>query len=97
MALSPDRRATLERSFNDLFRSAGISSQGVFWCGLRPMTPDGPPIIGATPVKKLFLNTGHGTLGWTMACGSARLLSDIISGRRPEIDPTDLDVRRYAT
>ncbi|KJF75745.1 hypothetical protein UA44_24860 [Klebsiella aerogenes] len=54
--------------------------QATFWTGLRPMTPDGTPVVGRTPYKPVA-NTGHGTLGWTMACGSGQLLSDLISGR----------------
>ena len=61
------------------------------------MTPDGTPIVGPTPLPNLSLNTGHGTLGWTMACGSARLLADQISGRVPEIEATDLSIARYST
>jgi D-amino-acid dehydrogenase len=59
------------------------------------MTPDGTPVIGPTKVAGLFLNTGHGTLGWTMSSGSARLVADLVSGRTPEIDATDLAVARY--
>ena len=59
------------------------------------MTPDGTPVIGATPVKGLFLNTGHGTLGWTMSSGSARVIADMVSGRAPEIDAADLGYSRY--
>ncbi|MFZ9585817.1 MAG: FAD-dependent oxidoreductase, partial [Pseudohongiellaceae bacterium] len=58
--------------------------------GLRPMTPAGLPCIGPTRLGNLFLNTGHGTLGWTMACGSAALLADLVSGRPPAIDATGL-------
>ena len=54
------------------------------------MTPDGPPVIGATRYSNLHLNTGHGTLGWTMACGSGRVLADLLSGRKPEIDVSEL-------
>jgi D-amino-acid dehydrogenase len=60
------------------------------------MTPDGTPVIGATAISNLYLNTGHGTLGWTMACGSAAVLRDIISGRAPEIEAADLSIARYA-
>jgi D-amino-acid dehydrogenase len=60
------------------------------------MTPDGTPVIGATTFSNLFLNTGHGTLGWTMACGSARIISDLISGRPADIDIRDLALDRYA-
>jgi D-amino-acid dehydrogenase len=90
------RRATLERSVSDLFPRGGKLSEASFWTGLRPMTPDGTPIVGATSLPNLFTNTGHGTLGWTMACGSARLLADLISGRAPDIDHRDLAQARYA-
>lgn len=92
----PDRRrATLERSMESLFPNAGHLSAATFWSGLRPMTPDGTPVIGPTPVDKLYLNTGHGTLGWTMACGSAQVLSDLVSGKGPAIDTRDLSIARY--
>ena len=70
------RRVTLERSLLDLFPRGGDLKGSSFWSGLRPMTPDGPPIIGKTRLKNLHLNTGHGTLGWTMACGAGRVLTD---------------------
>jgi D-amino-acid dehydrogenase len=60
------------------------------------MTPDGPPVIGPTRYSNLWLNTGHGTLGWTMAAGSGRVLADLISGRRPELDLDGLTLARYA-
>jgi D-amino-acid dehydrogenase len=59
------------------------------------MTPDGTPVIGPTKVAGLFLNTGHGTLGWTMSTGSARLIGDLVGGRQPEIDARDLAISRY--
>jgi D-amino-acid dehydrogenase len=89
------RRATLEHSVGTLFPNAGDLGQASFWCGLRPMTPDSTPIVGPTKIPNLFLNTGHGTLGWTMACGSGHVIADIISGRKPEIDTTDLALSRY--
>jgi D-amino-acid dehydrogenase len=92
--LSPARRYTLEHSVMDLF-PGGDPKTASFWSGLRPMTPDGPPIIGRTGVRNLFLNTGHGTLGWTMSCGSARVIADLISGRKPEIETEDLELARY--
>jgi D-amino-acid dehydrogenase len=58
----------------------------VYWSGLRPLTPSNVPYIGATRIPNLFLNTGHGTLGWTMGCGSGRAIADIMSGRRPDLD-----------
>jgi D-amino-acid dehydrogenase len=89
------RKDTLDHSLSDLFPNGGKLAEATFWCGLRPMTPDGPPIIGATGYANLHLNTGHGTLGWTMACGSARVLADLLSGRKSEIDTADLSMHRY--
>ncbi|MER2535714.1 MAG: D-amino acid dehydrogenase [Rhizobiaceae bacterium] len=96
LTLRDSRRATLEHSVGDLFPNGGDLSRTSFWCGLRPMTPDGPPVVGATRYPNLFLNTGHGTLGWTMACGSGRALADLISGRKPDIDLSQLGPGRYA-
>jgi D-amino-acid dehydrogenase len=89
------RRATLDHVVSDLFPNGGDLERAEFWTGLRPMTPDGTPVIGASPYQNLFLNTGHGTLGWTMAAGSGRVLADIISGRVPEIDLQGLTLARY--
>ena len=89
------RRATLDHSLSDLFPRGGDLKKATFWSGLRPMTPDGPPVIGATRYSNLHLNTGHGTLGWTMACGSGRVLADLLSGRKPDIDTKELSVSRY--
>lgn len=96
LQLNPRRRETLELCLNDLFPGGGYPGTSHFWTGLRPMTPDGTPLVGRTPVPNLYLNTGHGTLGWTMACGSARVLADVMSGRAPEIRADDLSVVRYA-
>ena len=74
---------------------AGDVAQARFWTGLRPMTPDGTPVIGATKVPGLYLNTGHGTLGWTMACGSGRYLADVIAHRPTRIRSEGLDISRY--
>ncbi|MDG4673112.1 D-amino acid dehydrogenase [Shinella sp. 838] len=93
--LGEPRRLTLQHSVTDLFPGGDVSKAS-FWSGLRPMTPDGTPVIGPTKVAGLYLNTGHGTLGWTMSSGSARLVADLVSGRKPEIDATDLAVARYA-
>jgi D-amino-acid dehydrogenase len=89
------RRATLRRSVGSLFPGAGDLDAATFWSGLRPMTPDSTPVIGPTQIGNLYLNTGHGTLGWTMACGSAQLLSDIISDHAPAIEAADLSIARY--
>jgi D-amino-acid dehydrogenase len=94
--LRQPRRETLERSISDLFPAGGDLGRATFWTGLRPMTPDGTPIVGGTRIGNLYTNTGHGTLGWTMACGSGRLLADLVSGRTPEIAGDDLTVERYA-
>jgi D-amino-acid dehydrogenase len=89
------RRETLVHSVTDLFPRGGDLSKATFWTGLRPMTPDGPPVIGPTALQNLWLNTGHGTLGWTMACGSGALLADLVSARRPNIEHDDLGLARY--
>ena len=94
--LPKSRQDTLTHSVEDLFGGAGDQSQATFWSGLRPMTPDGTPVIGSTKLANLSINCGHGTLGWTMSCGSAKLLADIISGNKPEIEYGDLAVSRYA-
>lgn len=96
LKLRESRRKTLEHVVTDLYPKGGDVAKASFWCGLRPMTPDGPPVIGRTKYDNLWLNTGHGTLGWTMACGSGRVLADLISGRKPEIDMAGLGIERYA-
>ena len=94
--LLPRRRETLELVVNDLFAGAGALSEAQFWTGLRPMTPDSTPIVGGSSYENLFLNTGHGTLGWTMACGSGQLIADLVTGYRPQIRTDGLDVSRYS-
>ncbi|MEN5228847.1 D-amino acid dehydrogenase [Brevundimonas naejangsanensis] len=94
-ALPERRRNTLEHSVGSLFPGAGDLKAASYWSGLRPMTPDGTPVIGKTKIDNLFLNTGHGTLGWTMACGSARVIADLISGQTPDIETADLGIARY--
>ena len=93
--LREPRRATLDHVVTDLFPKGGDITKATFWCGLRPMTPDGTPIIGPTPVKNLLLATGHGTLGWTMACGTGRVIADMVSGRTTDIDVSGLAMSRY--
>lgn len=95
-ALREPRRETLEHVVTDLFPKGGDVKRASFWCGLRPMTPDGTPIVGATPLDNLLLATGHGTLGWTMAAGTGRVIADLISGRKPEIEVAGLGMDRYA-
>ncbi len=95
LQLHEPRRRTLEHVVTDLFPAGGDVTQASFWCGLRPMTPDGTPVVGGTKLPNLWLATGHGTLGWTMAAGTGRLMADLISGRRPEIALDGLTVERY--
>ncbi|WP_368678196.1 D-amino acid dehydrogenase [Acinetobacter lactucae] len=95
LGLNEDRRATLQMVTQDLF-PGGDMAQASFWTGLRPMTPDSTPIIGATCFKNLFLNTGHGTLGWTMACGSGKLISDIVLNHKTDISTDGLSIQRYS-
>ncbi|HET8726965.1 MAG TPA: D-amino acid dehydrogenase [Alphaproteobacteria bacterium] len=93
--LAPPRCTTISHVLRDLFPAGGDMEQIKFWTGLRPMTPDGPPVVGRTKYDNLYLNTGHGTLGWTMACGSGRLAAEIVSGHETSIDVSGLTVDRY--
>lgn len=85
LSLRASRFATLMHVVKDLFPAATDFSQPEQWCGLRPMTPGNPPILGPTQYANLYVNTGHGTQGWTMACGSGKAMADLISGRRPAL------------
>ncbi len=80
------RCALLLRRLEQLFPGAGDVEQARYWAGLRPSTPSNVPYIGRSAIANLYLNTGHGTLGWTHACGSGQALAEIVSGRRPEVD-----------
>ncbi|MFM5508373.1 D-amino acid dehydrogenase [Aeromonas rivipollensis] len=95
LALNPRRHDTLAMVVRDLFPEGGDLPRAEFWTGLRPMTPDGTPLVGPSPIPGLWLNTGHGTLGWTMAAGSGRLLADLISGNAPAISDEGLTLARY--
>jgi len=95
LSLPPRRRATLEKVVADLYPHGGDLTRAEFWTGLRPATPDGTPVVGAAGFDNLYLNTGHGTLGWTMACGSGRYLADLIAGATPQISSEGLDISRY--
>ncbi len=92
--LNSRRRETLEKVVTELF-PGGDLSKASFWTGLRPMTPDSTPVVGATHLSNLFINAGHGTLGWTMACGSGKLIADQLTGRKTEISTDGLSVERY--
>ena len=88
--LTPERISNLKEFFFSLFPDYPHRDAGEAWTGLRPTTPDGLPYLGATPVRGLYLNTGHGHLGWTMSCGSAKAVADIITGRAADIDYVDM-------
>ncbi len=93
--LDTRRAEAILRSAMALFPEGGDASRAEFWAGLRPLTPDGVPVIGPTKFGNLFLNTGHGTLGWTMSCGSGRIIVDLVEGRAPEIDMEGLGLERF--
>lgn len=86
---------TLTRVGDDWFPDAANYAKANFWCNMRPMLPDGPPLLGATPVRNVYLNIGHGSTGWAMAAGSGKVVADIVSGYAPEIDMDGLTVSRY--
>ena len=94
-SLQEKRRKNVEFTVGDLFPGGGDLAQAEFWTGLRPMTPDGTPVLGGTRYPNLYLNTGHGTLGWTMSLGSGKFVADVISGNKTDIDPEGLSVARY--
>jgi D-amino-acid dehydrogenase len=94
--LGPHATDTVRHVIGDLFPKGGDLSKAEGWTGLRPMTPDGTPVLGASRYSNLFLNTGHGTLGWTMACGSGRAVADVVLGKTPEISFEGLTAERYA-
>jgi D-amino-acid dehydrogenase len=86
---------TILHSFEELFPDGGDTTDLKLWAGLRPMNPDGTPTIGPTRYPNLYVNTGHGSLGWTMACGSGKVVADLVSGKKPEIDLNGLTLERY--
>jgi len=86
---------TLLRVARDWFPGAAAYSQSRAWVGARPMLPDGPPVLGATSIPNCFLNLGHGSTGWSLACGSARIVADIVAGVKPQIDLDGLTIGRY--
>lgn len=94
-AVTESRARFILDSALELFPDCGDAAKAEFWAGLRPMTPDNVPVIGRTRYANLILDTGHGTLGWTMACGSGRIVADLVSGRTPEIDLDGLGVERF--
>lgn len=95
LKIDPRKGQTLKMIVEDLFPEGADTSTIDLWTGLRPATPDGTPIIGKTRYRNLFLNTGHGTLGWTMSCGSARLLADMMAKKPSAISTAGFDISRY--
>lgn len=95
LSLNPRRRETLEMVTQGLFAGGGDLSKASFWTGLRPMTPDSTPIVGPTRLPNLLINTGHGTLGWTMAAGAGKLVADLALERPTDIRTDGLTLARY--
>lgn len=92
-----DKRARFTlKSALELFPGCAEPKGAEFWAGLRPKTPDSVPVLGPSTINHLYLNTGHGTLGWTMACGSGKILADLVSGESPEIDLNGLKLNRFS-
>jgi D-amino-acid dehydrogenase len=87
-------RSLLAKTYPEFAGTLGDTQLNA-WTGLRPMTPDGSPVLGRSPLENLYLNTGHGPLGWTMACGSGKVVADLVGGNSPEIDLGGLDYRRH--
>jgi D-amino-acid dehydrogenase len=96
MRLRDGALRTLLKVAQDWFPYAASYGKSRFWIGARPMLPDGPPVLGKTPIANLYVNTGHGSTGWVMACGSARVVADVIAGKTPAIDLDGLTLDRYA-
>ncbi len=95
LRMSPRRQQLIADKAFDLFPHCGNRNQIDYWSGLRPVTPDSAPVLGATRYDNLFLNSGHGTLGWTMSCGSAKAIADLISNKTPEISLQGLQADRF--
>ena len=92
LALRPLR--LLHGVLNDWFPGAVLTQKAQHWKGARPALPDGPPVLGASGAQGVWLNLGHGNHGWTLACGSARVLAETISGRDAGVDPSGLTIER---
>jgi D-amino-acid dehydrogenase len=84
--LNMPRCEALTKRTRELFPEACDWQSVSYWAGLRPATPSNVPVIGRTRYRNLYLNTGHGTLGWTLACGSGKVLTNLIDGKQPEVD-----------
>ncbi|MDH5208355.1 MAG: D-amino acid dehydrogenase [Burkholderiaceae bacterium] len=95
MKLRDGALRTLLKVASDWFPAAAVYRRAQFWVGARPMLPDGPPVLGPSPIANLYLNTGHGSTGWVMACGSGKVVADVIAGQSAEIDLDGLTIDRY--
>lgn len=95
LSLKPERKTALIRVAQSIFPNGVDYENTTFWAGLRPMTPDGPPILGPCGWEGLFLNSGHGSNGWTQACGTSRVVADLVCGRKPAIDLDGLTLGRF--
>ncbi|MEQ5773994.1 D-amino acid dehydrogenase [Thalassospira sp. NFXS8] len=95
LRMSHRRQQLIANKAFDLFPQCGKREDITYWSGLRPVTPDSAPVLGPTKYDNLYLNTGHGTLGWTMSCGSGKAIADLISGKTPEISLGGLNVDRF--
>ncbi|WP_321933152.1 D-amino acid dehydrogenase [Burkholderia cenocepacia] len=94
-ALRQQALDTLMKVLDDWFPHAADRASARFWVGRRPMTPDGPPLLGASGIDGLWLNVGHGSTGWAMSMGSGKVVADLVTGRAPEIDLAGLTLARY--
>ena len=95
LVLRTSAQRTLLKVARDWYPGAAAYSSAQFWVGARPMLPDGAPLLGRTPVDNLYVNIGHGSTGWAMACGSARAVADVVTGQPPDIDLDGLTLDRY--
>ncbi len=95
LSLNPRRGRNLLDALGELYPGFAPGQEVEHWCGLRPLTPDGAPILGRSPYRNLYLNCGQGHLGWTLACGSGRVVADVMRGREPEIDLEGMTLKRY--
>jgi D-amino-acid dehydrogenase len=97
LSLRTSALRTLMRVAQYWYPAAAAWSSAQYWVGARPMLPDGPPLLGRTPLANLYLNIGHGSTGWAMACGSGQIVADLLAGRSPAIDVDGLTLERYRT
>lgn len=93
--INKDRAQFILDKALELFTDCSSQKEAEFWSGLRPKTPDSVPILGACKINQLYLNTGHGTLGWTMSCATGRIIADLISGKKPQVDLNGLSIERF--